>query len=105
VQQGACAVVTVVDTGIGIGPDLLGRVFDLFEQADRTQGISHVGLAIGLTLVKRLVELHGGTVSADSEGAGMGSAFTVRLPLLDAAGAQASVARPPNAVSGAQLRA
>ena len=76
------AVVRVRDTGIGIAPDMLPKVFDLFVQvetaADRTQG----GLGIGLTLVKRLVDLHGGTVEAHSDGPGRGSEFVVRLPAL-----------------------
>jgi CheY-like chemotaxis protein len=73
-------VLRVKDTGVGIAPGLLSKVFDLFVQAeqgpDRTQG----GLGIGLTLVKSLVEMHGGTVAAHSDGPGRGSAFTVRLP-------------------------
>ncbi|HEV7282401.1 MAG TPA: PAS domain S-box protein [Pirellulaceae bacterium] len=73
------AVVEVSDTGIGIEPDLLPRVFDLFTQAERTVDRSQGGLGIGLTLVKSLVELHGGSVSAHSEGPGRGSQFAVRL--------------------------
>ena len=79
---GTQAVIRVRDTGIGIAPDMVPKVFDLFVQvetaADRTQG----GLGIGLTLVKRLVELHGGTVEARSDGSGRGSEFVVRLPLV-----------------------
>jgi CheY-like chemotaxis protein/nitrogen-specific signal transduction histidine kinase len=72
--------IRVVDTGIGIGADLLPRVFDRFVQGSNpTQG----GLGIGLTLVKSLVELHGGTVTAASAGANAGSTFTVTLPLED----------------------
>src|SRR5205085_730279 len=71
----------VKDTGIGIAPDMLGRVFDLFVQADPTAKRAQGGLGIGLTLVKNLVELHGGTVSAHSAGPGQGSEFVVRLPL------------------------
>jgi CheY-like chemotaxis protein len=78
--EGDTAVVRVRDTGVGIAAGLLPRVFDLFVQAeqgaDRTQG----GLGIGLTLVKRLVEMHGGRVEARSSGAGCGSEFVVRLP-------------------------
>src|SRR5262249_43541566 len=81
VRQGGDAVVSVRDEGAGIAPDLLPHVFDLFVQGDssleRTQG----GLGIGLTVVRRLVELHGGTVSARSAGAGQGSEFIARLPL------------------------
>ena len=73
------AVVTVEDTGVGISPRLLPFVFDLYMQADRTLDHAQGGLGIGLTLVRRLVELHGGTIVASSEGEGQGSRFTVRL--------------------------
>jgi signal transduction histidine kinase len=71
----------VRDTGIGIPPELLPRVFDLFTQADAALDRSRGGLGIGLTLVKNLVRLHGGIVEARSEGPGLGSEFLVRLPL------------------------
>jgi len=74
------AVFRVRDNGIGIAPEMLPRVFDLFTQAERTLDRSQGGLGIGLTLVKKLVELHGGTVQAASAGPGQGSEFTVRLP-------------------------
>lgn len=73
--------VSVRDNGVGVGPDLLPRIFDLFAQADRTSRKGQGGLGIGLTLVRSLVELHGGTVEARSEGLGRGSEFIVRLPL------------------------
>ena len=73
-------VLRVRDTGMGIAPDVLPRVFDLFVQErqaiDRSQG----GLGLGLTIVRNLVERHGGTVSAHSDGPGTGSEFVVRLP-------------------------
>jgi PAS domain S-box-containing protein len=72
----------VRDTGLGVDPDLLPHVFDLFTQADRTPDRSEGGLGIGLTLVKRLVEMHGGSVEARSEGLGSGAEFIVRLPVL-----------------------
>jgi len=75
-------VIRVRDTGIGISTDLLPRVFDLFTQGDRSLARSEGGLGIGLTLVRRLVEMHGGTVDADSPGLGKGSEFVVRLPAL-----------------------
>jgi PAS domain S-box-containing protein len=78
-REGEKAVITVRDNGIGIAPELLPRVFEMFTQADRAR--SGAGLGVGLALVKRLVELHGGTVEAASEGLGKGAAFTVRLPL------------------------
>jgi signal transduction histidine kinase/CheY-like chemotaxis protein len=73
--------VSVRDNGIGIGADMLPRVFDLFAQGDGGGNRARGGLGIGLTLVKTLVELHGGTVQARSEGPGLGSEFTFRLPM------------------------
>jgi CheY-like chemotaxis protein len=73
-------IVRVKDDGEGIEPQLLPRVFDLFEQGERTIDRARGGLGIGLTIVKTLVELHGGTVGAHSEGKGRGSEFEVRLP-------------------------
>lgn len=72
--------VSVEDSGVGIGADLLPEVFDVFVQGTRTLDRAQGGLGIGLALVRRLIELHGGTISADSDGAGKGSIFTVRLP-------------------------
>jgi PAS domain S-box-containing protein len=77
--------VSVKDNGVGIPPDKIGSVFDMFTQVDKTLERSQGGLGIGLTLVKRLVELHGGTVEARSEGPGRGSEFVVRLPVIDKA--------------------
>jgi signal transduction histidine kinase/CheY-like chemotaxis protein len=74
----------VKDTGIGITADMLPRVFDLFTQAERSMSRSQGGLGIGLTLVQRLAQLHGGAVEARSEGPGKGSEFIMRLPCLDA---------------------
>ena len=75
------AVVRVKDTGLGISADMLPRVFDLFAQADRSLAHTQGGLGIGLSLVRSLVELHGGRVSGCSEGLGKGSEFAVYLPL------------------------
>jgi CheY-like chemotaxis protein len=77
--DGAEAVLKVEDTGFGISPRLLPFIFDMYAQADRTLDRAQGGLGIGLTLARRLVELHGGTVTAASEGEGRGSTFTVRL--------------------------
>lgn len=76
------AVVRVRDSGIGIAPDALPHIFDLFTQCDPTAPRSRSGLGVGLALVRTIVELHGGTVTAGSDGLGRGSEFTVRLPYL-----------------------
>jgi signal transduction histidine kinase len=81
---GGRAVLDVRDTGIGIPGALLPRLFDVFVQGDPGSRHSHGGLGIGLTVVRRMVELHGGDVTARSEGAGLGSTFTVRLPRIAA---------------------
>ncbi|KAM3100570.1 response regulator [Phormidesmis sp. 146-35] len=75
------AQIKVTDTGIGIHPDFLPRVFDRFRQADSTTTRSHSGLGLGLAIVRHLVELHGGTIQVDSPGEGLGATFTVRLPI------------------------
>src|SRR5207249_10050307 len=80
-RAGRHAIVRVRDSGIGIPSDMLPRVFDLFTQADYALHRSQGGLGIGLTLVRRLVAMHGGTVEAHSDGPGHGSEFLVRLPL------------------------
>jgi signal transduction histidine kinase len=75
------AVVRVRDSGIGIDPETLAHIFDLFFQVDRTHARTHGGLGIGLNMVRRLVDLHHGWVEAHSEGQGQGSEFVVWLPL------------------------
>jgi two-component system, sensor histidine kinase len=91
--EGAHAVLRVADTGVGISADLLPRVFDLFVQGERGLDRASGGLGIGLSLVRRLAELHEGRVEADSAGPGEGSVFTVRLPALDSS----TVPRPSDA--------
>ena len=81
-REGGAAVIRVRDTGAGIALEMLPRVFDLFAQADQGLARSQGGLGIGLTMVKLLVEMHGGTVEARSGGLGQGSEFTIRLPAL-----------------------
>lgn len=76
-----CAEIEVTDTGQGINPEFLPHVFDRFSQADSTTTRSYSGLGLGLAIVRHLVELHGGTVKADSQGSGKGAVFTVRLPI------------------------
>jgi PAS domain S-box-containing protein len=80
-QEGENAVLRVRDTGVGIAPEILPRIFDLFTQADRSLDRSQGGLGIGLALVQRLVEMHGGTVAVSSA-LGQGSEFVVRLPVV-----------------------
>lgn len=82
-RAGSDVLFRVRDTGPGIAKEMLTRIFDLFMQIDLTLDRAHGGLGIGLTLVRTLVELHGGTVTATSEGIGKGSEFVVRLPLLN----------------------
>jgi PAS domain S-box-containing protein len=89
-REGEEAVVRVRDNGSGMKADLVPKVFDLFTQGDRTPDRSQGGLGLGLTLVKRLVEMHGGRVEAGSEGPGKGSEFVVRLPAL-----REEVKKPP----------
>jgi signal transduction histidine kinase/ActR/RegA family two-component response regulator len=82
-RDGEIAVLEIADTGIGMSEELQARVFDLFAQGDRSIDRSIGGLGIGLTLVKRLVELHGGSVELHSAGIDQGARFTVRLPAID----------------------
>lgn len=89
--DGGQAVADVADTGIGIPPAMLARVFDMFAQIDTKIERLQSGLGVGLTLARRIVELHGGTLEANSAGTGAGSIFTVRLPLCP----QEPAGRPP----------
>ncbi len=96
VREGGQAVVSVEDSGVGIPANLLKHVFDMFAQVNRTLDRAQGGLGIGLSLVRRLMELHGGTVEAASEGLDCGSRFTVRIPLLPA-DSVLDAAAPPEA--------
>jgi signal transduction histidine kinase len=82
--EGSEAVVLVRDNGMGISPELLPRVFDLFIQGEQGLDRTGAGLGIGLTLVRSLVEMHGGRVEARSDGDGKGAEVVVRLPLGEA---------------------
>jgi PAS domain S-box-containing protein len=93
------AVLSVRDTGAGIDPDLLPRLFDVFSQADRSLDRSKGGLGLGLTLVKGLVELHGGEVAAASAGPGRGAEFVVRLPLQEEPAALSQMPAAPRRAS------
>jgi signal transduction histidine kinase/CheY-like chemotaxis protein len=81
--EGSWAVLKVSDTGEGLPAELIGRVFDLFVQGERALARERGGLGIGLTMVKRLVELHGGEITAQSDGPGKGATFTVKLPMIE----------------------
>ena len=94
-RDGPDAVLQVTDSGVGIAPEMLPRIFDLFTQVDQQLERSPEGLGIGLTVTRRLVELHGGTVQALSEGPGRGARFVVRLPLATDASDIAAPAAPP----------
>ena len=98
-RDGDEAVVTVQDSGIGLSPDMLPRVFDMFAQVDRSMERAQGGLGIGLALVKRLVEMHGGSVHATSDGPDRGCRFVVRLPLV------CTPARAPRLDAGHELAA
>jgi PAS domain S-box-containing protein len=84
-QEDGSVVVRVIDHGEGIDASMLGKVFDLFEQADKSLDRRNSGLGVGLTIAKRLVELHGGRIEARSAGLGQGSEFLVRLPVAEPA--------------------
>src|SRR6185436_19880178 len=79
------AIVRVEDDGVGIAPERIGTIFELFAQAENAIGRSQGGMGIGLALVRNLVELHGGSITADSDGIGRGSRFAIRFPLASAA--------------------
>jgi CheY-like chemotaxis protein len=105
VERGADDVtIRVADTGIGIPPEMLGRVFEMFTQVEREPERAQGGLGIGLSLVRWLVQMHGGVVDAASDGVGRGSTFTVRLPLA-AAGTQAAneATAAPRAATGLRV--
>jgi signal transduction histidine kinase len=80
--EGTLAAISVVDSGLGLAPDARQRIFEPFEQVDTSRDRAQGGLGLGLALVRSIVQLHGGTVEARSEGLGKGSTFSVRLPLL-----------------------
>jgi PAS domain S-box-containing protein len=106
-RDGAQAVLSVTDTGIGIAPEAIAKVFEMFAQVDNRNGGPQGGLGIGLSLVQSLVALHGGSVAASSPGPGKGSTFTVRLPLsslTDTQAATAAKAVPMQTTSPGQLR-
>ena len=102
-RQGDTVLIRVRDAGVGIAPEMLPRVFDLFTQVDQSLSRSQGGLGIGLSLVRSLVEMHGGTVTALSGGLGMGSEFTVQLPAT-AGGAYPLIPQPACGAAGRARR-
>ena len=102
-RDGDSALVTVRDSGIGIAPEQLPRLFEMFSQIDRGAARAQGGLGIGLSLVQRLVQMHGGSVQAASDGLGHGSKFMVRLPLA-LAGTAAAGGPQPAAAAPLQAR-
>ena len=103
-SDGAMATVRIADSGEGMEPELLQRAFDPFAQGDRSLAHAEGGLGIGLTLVKRIVELHGGSVSARSPGRDQGSTFEVRLPCNQPSARSGGAASRANASSGPRRR-
>lgn len=103
-RAGSGITITVRDTGIGIPAESLACIFDMFSQVDRSIERDTGGLGIGLALVKGLVEMHGGTVKAASDGLGKGSTFTVSLPLLDSRGTSADDPNKANTVQRTSRR-
>jgi two-component system CheB/CheR fusion protein len=103
-RQNGDALFTVRDDGVGISSDMLPKVFDLFVQAPRSLDRAQGGLGLGLTVVKSLVTLHGGTVSAESAGSGAGSTFSVRLPLAHADAEDGTRSTPPQPVPARNLK-
>ena len=103
-RAGSGVAVSVRDTGVGIPKDAQQRIFDLFQQENVSLERTHGGLGIGLTLVKRLVEMHGGTVSVASDGTGKGAEFTITLPVLAEVSAHAEEISPARREGSGPMR-
>jgi len=101
-QVGSAVEINVSDTGQGISREFLPYVFDRFRQADSSTTRMHGGLGLGLAIARHLIEIHGGTIRAESAGSGQGSSFTIRLPLLDSG---ASVVETSDSTETADLEA
>jgi len=97
-------VVAIRDSGIGISAEMMPRLFEMFTQAQHALDRSQGGLGLGLALVRGIVQLHGGSVSAHSEGENLGSEFTVRLPLGGTCGAPQTTSRTPSEVDGQRFK-
>jgi signal transduction histidine kinase len=98
-SEGDDAVIIVRDRGIGLSREMLSEAFELFAQGERTPDRAQGGLGIGLSLVKKLIELHGGSVQAASDGPGQGREFMVRLPRFAAAGKTTPIPSQPKTMS------
>jgi signal transduction histidine kinase/CheY-like chemotaxis protein len=98
-REGGRAMFSVRDSGLGLEPELLPRIFDLFVQGERGLDRSQGGLGIGLTLVRRIAELHDGRVEARSEGAGKGSEFIIELPAIDTPAEAGEIAAAPRSAT------
>jgi len=99
-RDGETARLAVSDTGVGIAPDVLPRIFDRFEQADGSRRRKYAGLGLGLAIVKHMAELHGGTITAESSGENLGATFTVELPLRAAGSADIHTTNGHRATDG-----
>jgi PAS domain S-box-containing protein len=103
-RDGDDVIASVADTGIGIDPHLMPRIFDMFMQVDRSSDRARSGLGIGLTLAKRLIELHHGRLNARSEGRGRGTTFEIRLPVATAPAEQPAPAKSPTQAAAPPCR-
>jgi CheY-like chemotaxis protein/two-component sensor histidine kinase len=103
-REGPSVAISVTDNGIGIAPELMPRIFELFAQVHARSQTPQGGLGIGLALVRRLVEMHGGSVSAESGGAGKGTEFIVRLPVVPTPSRAATTPSPSEVIPHLQAR-
>jgi CheY-like chemotaxis protein len=103
-RAGQQAVISVQDNGIGIEPDMAARIFDMFVQAENGDRRPHGGLGIGLALTRKLIEMHGGTITVSSAGLGKGAEFEIRLPLSASQSAQVAAAPVVNGTPAATRR-
>jgi CheY-like chemotaxis protein/anti-sigma regulatory factor (Ser/Thr protein kinase) len=98
-EENGEAVISVIDNGIGIDPATLPMLFEMFSQADSSRDLRKGGIGIGLSLARKLVEMHGGTITASSPGANKGSTFTIRIPVCKAPAIVAEDTLPPSSAN------